>query len=122
MQVLTNWRAGCGKSACPVRREGWHNPMRHPYPYRQAAEVHIVAGICEHHLGVNEEIDIYIMFFAGDVQDDLKIEADTDFDCFSRGFLEKSIVKPSSLSHANTGLGERQTWENNSVEALYALI
>jgi hypothetical protein len=19
----TNWRAGCGKSACPVRREGW---------------------------------------------------------------------------------------------------
>ena len=28
-----NWRAGCGKSARPVRREGWRKPMRHPYPY-----------------------------------------------------------------------------------------
>ena len=30
---LANWRAGCGKSASPVRWEGWRKPMRHPYPY-----------------------------------------------------------------------------------------
>jgi hypothetical protein len=29
----TNWRAGCGRSACPVRREG--GPVEgSPYPYR----------------------------------------------------------------------------------------
>ena len=28
----TDWRAGCGKSACPVRREGWSSNL-HPYPY-----------------------------------------------------------------------------------------
>jgi len=34
MRGLTNRRAGCGKSARPVRREGWSKPMLHPYPYR----------------------------------------------------------------------------------------
>src|SRR5207249_791388 len=30
----TDWRAGCGKSARPVRREGKPNPIGSPYPYR----------------------------------------------------------------------------------------
>ncbi|MFZ3156285.1 MAG: hypothetical protein WA124_02140, partial [Smithella sp.] len=29
----TYWRAGCGKSASPVRREGRRKPMLCPYPY-----------------------------------------------------------------------------------------
>ena len=29
----TNWRAGCGRSACPVRREGGPNSIGSPYPY-----------------------------------------------------------------------------------------
>ena len=29
----TNWRAGCGKSASPVRREGRRKSMRRSYPY-----------------------------------------------------------------------------------------
>jgi hypothetical protein len=29
----TDRRAGCGRSARPVRREGWRKPMRYPYPY-----------------------------------------------------------------------------------------
>ena len=29
----TDWRAGCGRSARPVRREGRRNPMRRPNPY-----------------------------------------------------------------------------------------
>jgi len=29
----TNWRAGCGRSARPVRREGEPKPMGSPYPY-----------------------------------------------------------------------------------------
>ena len=29
----TNWRAGCGRSARPVRREGELKPMSSPYPY-----------------------------------------------------------------------------------------
>ena len=33
----TDWRAGCGKSACPVRREGDSNPIASPYPYRYFA-------------------------------------------------------------------------------------
>src|SRR6266508_1990357 len=33
---LTDWRAGCGKSARPVRREGWRT-TRHPYPYSQVS-------------------------------------------------------------------------------------
>src|SRR5580658_8577364 len=33
-RALTNWRAGCGKSARPVRREGWSSNL-HPYPYYQ---------------------------------------------------------------------------------------
>ena len=28
-----NWRAGCGRSACPVRREGGPNSIGPPYPY-----------------------------------------------------------------------------------------
>src|SRR5216684_5104546 len=30
-----NWRAGCGKSARPVRREGGPNSIGPPYPYRE---------------------------------------------------------------------------------------
>ncbi|MFM8171972.1 MAG: hypothetical protein ACKN81_00355, partial [Pirellulaceae bacterium] len=33
-------RAGCGKSASPVRREGSRNPMRLPYPIGDAVEVY----------------------------------------------------------------------------------
>jgi hypothetical protein len=69
-------------------------------------------------LGANQEIDIYVMFFARDIRDNLKIEADTNFDCVSMRRLKKSIVKPSSLSHANPCLGERQTGEDDSVEVL----
>ena len=29
-----NWRAGCGKTASPVRREGELNPIGSPYPYK----------------------------------------------------------------------------------------
>jgi hypothetical protein len=29
-----NWRAGCGKSACPVRRQGRLKSISLPYPYR----------------------------------------------------------------------------------------
>jgi len=29
----TDRRAGCGRSASPVRREGRRKPMRRPYPY-----------------------------------------------------------------------------------------
>ena len=28
----TNWRAGCGRSACPVRREGESKPIGSSYP------------------------------------------------------------------------------------------
>src|SRR5215472_2599627 len=31
-----DWRAGCGRSARPVRREGGSNPIGSPYPYLQA--------------------------------------------------------------------------------------
>lgn len=31
----TNRRAGCGRSASPVRREGRGKPMHRPYPYTQ---------------------------------------------------------------------------------------
>ena len=31
--LTIDWRAGCGKSASPVRREGSRNPMRLAYPY-----------------------------------------------------------------------------------------
>jgi len=30
----TNWRAGCGRTACPVRREGEPKPIGPPYPYQ----------------------------------------------------------------------------------------
>src|SRR5215469_3775530 len=30
----TDWRAGCGRSACPVRREGEPGPLGSSYPYR----------------------------------------------------------------------------------------
>lgn len=29
----TDWRAGCGRSARPVRREGASKPIDAPYPY-----------------------------------------------------------------------------------------
>jgi len=29
----TDWRAGCGRSARPVRREGGSKPIDSPYPY-----------------------------------------------------------------------------------------
>jgi|SRR5712671_5528244 len=29
----TDWRAGCGRSARPVRREGGSKPIDAPYPY-----------------------------------------------------------------------------------------
>src|SRR6201981_2987620 len=32
LKVTTNWRAGCKKFACPVRREG--RSFLRPYPYR----------------------------------------------------------------------------------------
>ena len=35
----TNWRAGCGRTACPVRREGEQNPICSPYPYQQGFEI-----------------------------------------------------------------------------------
>jgi hypothetical protein len=31
----TNWRAGCGRSASPVRREGEQKPIGSPYPYHK---------------------------------------------------------------------------------------
>ena len=31
----TNWRAGCGRSASPVRREGDSNSIGSPYPYQR---------------------------------------------------------------------------------------
>src|SRR3972149_4673991 len=33
-RVITYWRAGCGRSACPVRREGGRQ-TGFPYPYQQ---------------------------------------------------------------------------------------
>ena len=33
MRQLADWRAVCGRSARPVRREGRRNPMRRSYPY-----------------------------------------------------------------------------------------
>ena len=35
----TNWRAGCGRSACPVRREGGPNSIGSPYPYLNVTAV-----------------------------------------------------------------------------------
>ena len=45
VRVLTDWRAGCGKSARPVLREGWRNSMRHPYLYPNAPS-YTVANTC----------------------------------------------------------------------------
>jgi hypothetical protein len=47
----TNWRAGCGKSASPVRREGWRS-NRHPYLYSvelpgQNFQAPYRSGICD---------------------------------------------------------------------------
>jgi hypothetical protein len=30
----TDWRAACGRSACPVRREGEPGPLGSSYPYK----------------------------------------------------------------------------------------
>ena len=38
LRAVLKPRAGCGKSARPVRREEWRNPMRHSYPYISPAE------------------------------------------------------------------------------------
>src|SRR5881397_3842956 len=38
----TNWKAGCGKTARPVWREG--RPSGRPYPYRQVSERCIYAA------------------------------------------------------------------------------
>ena len=40
----TNWRAGCGRSACPVRREGGRVTVP-PYPYRRGSLSPPLAGI-----------------------------------------------------------------------------
>jgi len=37
--LIANRRAGCGKSASPVRREGERKSMRSPYPYRKSSDV-----------------------------------------------------------------------------------
>jgi hypothetical protein len=58
------------------------------------------------------------VLFAGNGFDDLKIEADTNFDCVGTCDLKKSIVKPGSLSHTNSGLGERQTRKDDCIKAL----
>ncbi len=36
----THGRAGCGRSACPVRREGERNTIHSPYPYPSFASTH----------------------------------------------------------------------------------
>ncbi|MGB6220589.1 hypothetical protein, partial [Haloferula sp.] len=33
MEQTTDWRAGCGRSACPVRRGERRKPMRRSYLY-----------------------------------------------------------------------------------------
>ena len=37
LELIANWRAGCGRSASPVRREGERKSMRSPYPYQLKA-------------------------------------------------------------------------------------
>jgi hypothetical protein len=34
----TDWRAGCGRTACPVRREGEPKPIDSSYPYNLVSE------------------------------------------------------------------------------------
>ena len=60
------------------------------------------------------------MFFAGDIREDLKIEADPNFDCVSVSRLKKAIVEPGSLSHTNPCPGEGQTRKDDGVEVLHA--
>ncbi len=36
----TDWRAGCGRSARPVRREGVSKPIDAPYPYHHLCKVY----------------------------------------------------------------------------------
>ena len=44
----TNWRAGCGKSARPVRREGEPNSIGSPYPYpKNGRDRHVVGLVGE---------------------------------------------------------------------------
>jgi hypothetical protein len=40
----TNWRAGCGRSASPVRREGEQKPIGSPYPYHLCPREDAPAG------------------------------------------------------------------------------
>ena len=46
MKQLTDWRAGCGRPARPVRREGRLKPMRRPYPYFSSSMPHQAASRC----------------------------------------------------------------------------
>src|SRR5258706_15251055 len=41
----TNWKAGCGKSASPVWREGWSSNL-HPYPYFIVGDFHTSFSFC----------------------------------------------------------------------------
>ena len=43
----TNWKAGCGKTACPVWREGW--PSGHPYPYLTDSSNRTLLPNCDCH-------------------------------------------------------------------------
>lgn len=58
------------------------------------------------------------MLFTRNICDDLKIEANANFDCASTRRFKKSIVKPRSLADANSGLGEGQTREDDGIELL----
>ena len=44
----TDWRAGCGRAACPVRREGWSNSMLCPYPYQMSAHPRLITPPLRH--------------------------------------------------------------------------
>jgi hypothetical protein len=39
LKVTTNWRAGCKKFACPVRREGRSFLRPYPYPIRARPQI-----------------------------------------------------------------------------------
>jgi hypothetical protein len=58
------------------------------------------------------------MLFARNIRDQLKIEADADFDCARTGRFKKSIIKSGSLPHANSGSGECQTREDYGIEVV----
>ena len=45
-----NWRAGCGKTASPVRREGEPNPIGSPYPYNNVGGLNGIIGWFRNHI------------------------------------------------------------------------